>query len=102
MLLGGPCARPFLPYSVQHLHPEGLFFFSLLSSRPLSVRLWALRDVVRFLRTRGDGDRGVEGEGQRQLCLSYFSFCLRLPLMGAGPSLSVVVAALELSSELST
>ena len=99
MLFGGQCARPFPPYFVQYLHPVGSFFFSLLSSLLLLVQLWALRDVVRFLQTGGDGDRYLKGE--RRLCLLNFSFCLHRSLLGAGPCLFVVVAAFALSSKLS-
>ena len=48
MLFGGLWARPFPPYFVQYLHPVVFLFFSLFSSRPLLVRLRALRDVVLF------------------------------------------------------
>ena len=64
------------------------------------MRLWALRDVVRFLRTGGDNDQDVEGEGERRLCLLSFSFWLRRPLLGAGPSLSVVVVMFALSLDM--
>ena len=100
MLFGGTCDRMFLPYFVQYLQPVGFFLLSLLSPPPLFWKLWALRDVVRFLQTGGDGDRNVEGEGERRLCLISFSFCLSCPLLGAGPSLSVVVAAFALSLEM--
>ena len=100
MLLGGPCARPFPPHFVQYLQPVGFLFFSLLSPCPLFVRLWDLRYVVRFRRIGGDGDRDVAGEGERQLCCLYFSFSFRRPLLVAGPSLSVVVAAFALSLSL--
>ena len=100
MLLGGPCARPFPPYFAQYLQPVGFFFFSLLSSCPIFVRMWDLRDVVHFCCIRGDGDRNMDREGERQLCHIYFYFCLRRPLLGAGSSLSVVVAAFSLSSSL--
>ena len=49
MLLDGPFARPFLPYFLRYLYPLGLFFFSFVLSRALFVRLWDLRNVVRFL-----------------------------------------------------
>ena len=49
MLFGGPWERPFPPYFVQYLHPVGFFFFSLFLSRPLLVRMCALRDVVFFV-----------------------------------------------------
>ena len=101
MLFGGLYARPFPPYLVQYLQPVGFFFLSLFSSRPLIVRLRALRDVVLF-RLRGvDGDRDVHGEGERRLCRLYFSFYFHCTLRGAGPLLSVVVAACALSSSLS-
>ena len=62
--------------------------------------MWALSDVIRFLRIGGVGDRDVDGEGERQLCLLHFYFCLRRPILGASPSLSVVVVAFALSLEL--
>ena len=65
------------------------------------MRLWALHDVIRFLRTVGDGYLYMEGEGDRRLCLIYFYFCLRRPLLDAGPLLSMIVVDLALSSELS-
>ena len=101
MFLGGPCAKPFPPYLAQYLHPVGFLFFSLLSSCPLFVRMWSLRDVVRFCRVGGDGNRDIDGEGDRRLCRLYFYFCLRPPLLCAGPSLSVVVVAFALSLSLS-
>ena len=75
----------------------GIFFFSFLSSRPLFVRMWDLRDVVLFLRVGGNGYRYVDREGERRLCRLSFYFCLRRPLLGAGTSPSMVVAAFELS-----
>ena len=55
-----------------------------------------MRDAVRFLKTGGNGDRDVEGDGEQQLCLRPFSFFLRRPLLGVDPSLSVVVLALAI------
>ena len=51
----------------------------------------------------GGGDQDLNGEGDRRLCcLSFsFSFCFRLTLLGAGSSISEVVAAWVLSSLLS-
>ena len=95
MLFGGPCARPLPPYFVQYLHPIGFFFFSLLSSRPLFVQLWALRDVVLFRRVGGGGDQDLDREGDQRLCRLSSSFCF------CRPSLSEVVAARALSSSLS-
>ena len=74
-----------------------IFFFSF-SSRPLLVRLRALRalrDVVLF--RLGGGYRDVDGEGDRRLCRLSFSFSFQRPLLGEGPSLSEVVAAWLLS-----
>ena len=45
----------------------------------------------------GGGDIDVDEEGKRQMCRLSFSFCLRRPLHGTKPSLSVVVAAFALS-----
>ena len=100
MLLGGTCARPFPLYFVKYLQPVVLFFLSLLSYCTLFMQLWDLRDVVHFIRTGGDGDRDMEGEEERRLCLLYFYFCLRRTILGAGTSLSVVVAAFALSLEI--
>ena len=61
------------------------------------MQLCALRNVALFLRTGVDSNRDVEVEGEQRLCLCSFYFCLRRPLLGAIPSLCVVVAALELS-----
>ena len=77
-------------YSVPYYHPD-LYY----------VQLWVLRDVFCFRRIGGDGDRDVDGEGERRLCSLSFYFCLCRPLLGAGPSLSVVVPTLALSSLLS-
>ena len=96
MLFGGPWARPFPPYFVQYLHPVGFLFFYLFLHRPLLVWMWALRDVVLFLREGGYGDCDVDKEEERRLCCLSSSFCLRCPLCGAGPSMSVVVAAFAL------
>ena len=79
----------------------GFFLFSLLSSCLLFVRLCDLHNVSLFLRTGGDGDQDVEGEEVQQLFLCSFYFCLQHPLLGAGPSLSVVVEELALSLKLS-
>ena len=60
--------------------------------------LWALQYLVCFCRIGVDSDREVDGEGELQPCCLSFYFCLRRPLLGAGPSLSVVVTAFALSS----
>ena len=77
------------------------FFLSFVLSRPLLVRLQALRGVVLFLLGVGGVDREVEEEEERLLCRLSFSFCFRRPLCGVGHSLSDVVAACALSSSLS-
>ena len=74
MLLGGPYDIPFLTYFVQYLHPLGFFLFSLLLSHPMFVRLCALHGVALFLQTGGDGNRDVEEDGERQMCLHSFLF----------------------------
>ena len=101
MFLCSPCASLFPLYFAQYFQPVGFFFFSLLSSCPIFVRMWDLQDVVHFCCIRGDGDRNMDREGERQLCHIYFYFCLRRPLLGAGPVLSVVVEEFALSSFLS-
>ena len=75
---------------VQYLHPVGVLFFSLLLYRPLFVRLWDLRDAVRFLQTGGDGDQDVEEEGERRLCLRpvFFNALLFWVLVPRCPWLS--------------
>ena len=65
------------------------------------MRVWDLQDVFHFFRIGGDGDRDVDREGERILCRLSFSFCLRRPLLGAGTSLSVFMAAFALSLSLS-
>ena len=101
MLFGGPWARPLPPYLVQYLQPVGFFFWSLVSSRPLLLRLQALRDGFIFLIGGGGGDWDVDGEGGRKLCRLSLYFCFCRPLCGARPFLSEVVTECALYSSLS-
>ena len=57
--------------------------------------------AVLFRLGGGDGDRDVGEEEYWQLCCISFYFYFRLPLLGAVPLLSDVVAACGLSSLLS-
>ena len=92
MLLGRKCANPFPLYFAQYLHPVGLI--SLFSSFFFGLLL----DLCLERRGGGDGERDVEGEGERLRGLR--SFFLRRPLLlSEVSSLSVVVAAYALSAE---
>ena len=77
------------------------FFFFSFSSRPLLLRLRALRDVVLFLMRGAGGDWDVDREGDWRLYHLSFSFCFCCPLLGTCSLLSEVVAAWALSSSLS-
>ena len=86
MLLGGLCARPFPPYFAQYLHPVGFFFFSLLSSRPLFLQLWALRDVGFFSSRGGVGVilKWVR-RGSGDCVVFLFIFVYAIPFSVLGP-----------------
>ena len=107
MFLGGPCAKLFLLLFAQCLHP--VEFFLWLSSLPPFLLLVNLTDRSLLFFDGGDGDqkgkRKVDGDrGQRLTCLASLglrSFFFARPCLTDDTSLSVVVEAFALLSELS-